>query len=183
MRRFLSILSVSLLLLGIAAAARAGGSWLEPPRERFEPGDVVEFSATVTIGQHGWLEDGPFFAYLRGPEGTATDPVGKLLISEKGSSADVSIGFTLAADIPPGEYRVEACNDPCTTGLEDLVGGVLYVAVDPPDPSADPASQRAYQALAPPPARQTGFDVAWLAVPAALSLTVLVLAGAIRGRN
>jgi hypothetical protein len=44
----------------------AGGSWLTPVRDRYEPGEVVTLVGYVGPGGTlGSVEDGPFFAYLR----------------------------------------------------------------------------------------------------------------------
>lgn len=192
----------------------AGGAWLEPSWERVEAGDHVELSATVSPGAYGWLEHGPYYAYLQGGVygrvttsangGAATDvPLGQLQIEETGTNLTVSIAFNLAHDVPPGEYWIMVCNDPCTTGLGDLIGGVIYVGMDPSIPvnAADPppaaaatgiaaTSQSPAQrtlslrlGLAPSPNRPTQLSPLWIGISAALGGAVLLAALVSRQRG
>ena len=172
-------------------------------------------STRVSRGQLGWIEDGPFQVYLSGENygatvyeafgGAVTDvSLGELIISPSGDHADVSIEFALPGDVPRGEYRVVVCNEPCTTGLGDLIGGILYVGLDPgPDPRTvagigqpveasvlgalaltetgevvSKATSPAYQALVPHRSPPAGLSAAWMVVSAglaALALGILVL--------
>ena len=137
------------VLLG-ALPAMAGGSWIDPYHESYEAGDTVTMRGTISTGQLGWIEDGPFYAYLRvdpdavesdpdhpdqWPNVHATDvPLGELHMSSAGRSGlDISITFALPEDLPDGEYWVVYCNDPCTTGIGDLIGGVVYVGITAED--------------------------------------------------
>jgi len=211
-----------MLLVGIATAftiisiapAGAGGSWLDPSWVRVEVGDRIELSGSVSHGQLGWINDGPFYAYLQGETygqviaggagGGSTDvPLGELTINSQSNHLVVSIEFTLEDDVPPGEYWIVICNDPCTTGLGDLIGGVLYVGVDPPpveeevtavspEPRGISASsiaviadddnaatlQRsiAYMALSPHPDRSSGLSPMWIVISMAMAGTVLLTA-------
>lgn len=178
-------------------------------------------TADVSHGQSGWVEDGPFYAYLSGAAfgttvsegrgGWATDVLlGELEISERSHNARVAIDFTLPDGMPPGEYTVGVCNDPCTTGLGDLIGGSLYVGVDPPPfaeeittTQGDPveasiagaaivaqtidtppkANSSAYRSLAPHRSRPSGLSAAWVATSAGLAAMVLGLAVASRQRS
>jgi hypothetical protein len=130
-----------------AAPARAGGSWLDPVADRYDAGDVATLVGYVGRGPLGWVDDGPFFAYLRaGDVGSLAQPgfsdqglpVGRLEVDPLGgpdaSVLRVSLALRLPSTLPPGSYGVAYCNDPCTTGLGDLVGGRLSVGVDPPTP-------------------------------------------------
>lgn len=92
-------------------------------------------------GQLGWVEDGPFFAYLVAGDITLwaehrlpTDHValGPLSIQARGRALRVSISFPVPHHLAAGLYTVTYCNDPCTTGLGDLIGGSVAVGVDPP---------------------------------------------------
>ncbi len=210
--------AVATLLVISVTPALAGGSWLEPSWERVEPGDHVELSGEVFHGALGWLDDGPFFAYLSGSEhgltidegkrGPTTDvPLGPLLIDQRNNRLNVSVDFELDSDIQPGEYWVLVCNDPCTTGLGDLVGGILYVGVDPPpleeeltdvapeqpelstaslaivSKTADePRQQRSsrYLALGPYPDRPSPMSPLWIGISMAIAGSVLVGALVIR---
>ena len=205
------------------APAHAGGSWLEPTWVRVEAGDQLSLSGDVSPGQLGWVGDGPYFAYLSGETygttieegrgGNKTDVLlGQLTIEASDGWATVSIDITIPEDTPPGEYWVNACNDPCTTGFGDLIGAVLYVTMDPPDsgvadadlelaPTAtsaptttvavlganaggEPKTPRATSlALAPHPSRSTGLKAVWVAISASIGLAVLAFALAERQRG
>ncbi len=181
-------------------AANAGGSWLEPSWKRVEPGDELTLSATVDRGALGWVDDGPFFAYLRGETfgagttegygGAATDVVlGELEIANGSQRLEVSVDVVIPTDTPPGEYTISICNDPCTTGLGDLVGGALYVGIDPPTDDASAVgvvletrttpitnSVHNYLPLPPSPNRPTGVSPLWVGFSAALGGAVLMAA-------
>jgi hypothetical protein len=45
-----------------------------------------------------------------------------------------SVTFELPAELPPGNYQLALCNDPCTSGLEPLWPDTLHVGVDPEFP-------------------------------------------------
>ena len=108
----------------------------------------MTLAGEVSPGQLGWVEDGPFFAYLRvDPRAVAADParstswpaihetdlpLGPLTVIDNGPARllDVSITVEVPAGLEPGIYDVVYCNDPCTTGLGDLIGGLLFVGVD-----------------------------------------------------
>ncbi len=194
------------------APASAGSSWLDPSWERVEAGDHIELSGTVHQGQLGWINDGPFYAYLSGTTygqivdqgngGTSTDvPVGQLQAKERQGRLSVSIDFTLPDDVPAGEYWILVCNDPCTTGLGNLIGGVLYVGMDPPplekevtsvspqEPEIsaasvavltddEPALQRSssYMALGPYPDRSSQLSPLWIGISVAIAGSVLLAA-------
>jgi hypothetical protein len=138
-------LAVGATVLTILTAAPAGasGSWLEPNWVRVEAGDRISLSGDVSPGQLGWVEDGPYFAYLSGATygitidegigGNQTDvPLGELSIDTTAGGARVAVTFSLPDDAPPGEYWVNFCNDPCQKGFGDLIGSILYVGMDPP---------------------------------------------------
>lgn len=126
--------------LGSVAPASAGGSYLAPVRDRYEPGDVATLIGYTAGGQLGWVQDGPFYAYLVAGDITLwaerrlpTDHValGPLSIAERGRGLRVSISFPVPPHLAAGLYTVTYCNDPCTTGLGDLIGGSVAVGVDP----------------------------------------------------
>lgn len=138
---------VCVIVLGTAPAS-AGGSWFEPARDRYEPGEAATVVGYTGGGQLGWIEDGPFYAYLTpDPSGgarggglldTSDIPLGLLLLQETGRGGYLSlraaITFTVPPDLAPGEYGFAICNDPCTTGLGDFIGGSVWVGMDPPSP-------------------------------------------------
>lgn len=128
------------------APAVAGGSWLEPERDRYEPGEMATLSGYVGPGQLGWIEDGPFSAWLRTRNAASTGdswpnagthpgdiPLGPLRIEETGQrgyrSLRVSISFTIPAHLAPGAYEVVYCNEGCKTGIGDLIGGTVWVGI------------------------------------------------------
>jgi hypothetical protein len=134
-----------------AGPAVAGGSWLSPVRDRYEPGDSVTLVGYVgAAGSLGSIDDGPFLAYLRRPEAANDLPVapftplptdlrlGHLTVEPTGradyTAYRVSIQFRLPSDLPPGRYSVSYCNATCTKGLTDLIGGVIFVGIDPDHP-------------------------------------------------
>lgn len=163
-------------------------------------------SGDFSRGAYGWIDDGPFFTYLQGEAygrvtasgngGATTDvPLGPLQIDGTGSNLTASISFNLAHDVPPGEYWVMVCNDPCTTGIGDLIGGVIYVGINPPTSEDDQGTtatatagiastpeQPAEKALslrlglAPSPARPDQMSPIWIGISAALGGAVLLTA-------
>jgi hypothetical protein len=154
-RRAAAAATVSLLAVMFAATpAVAGGSWFETTKEQYEPGDTVTIVGHTTGGQLGWIEDGPFYGYLRvtppGPDVAGwpvvapTDlPLGPLQLDRTGRNGwrlRATISFELPRDLAPGAYDFVYCNDPCTTGLGDLIGGTVYVGIAPPHAASEPAT-------------------------------------------
>jgi hypothetical protein len=212
-RSLLAVVAAGFVALP-AGAALAGGSWLEPSWVRVEPGDEMTLTATVSRGQLGWVDDRPFYAYLQGDEygvvtasgfgGTATDVMlGLLEITTGSPNLAVSVDVVVPANTPRGEYQVTVCNDPCTTGLGDLIGAVLFVGIDPPPPedstfagtttvaaiavvetstTVAPDPPRTYVALAPINDRSTTISPLWVGFSAALGGAVLLTALITRNR-
>lgn len=178
--------------MGIASAFTEG-SFLEPAWIRVDAGEAIELNAQVSRAGDGWLEDGPFFAYLSSDslaEGADTGtPVGELDIDTIGDSARVRLTVVIPENTPPGQYRVAVCNDPCTSGLGDLVGGVLFVGMDPPTtgdeptdspgvvavmaPSPSTTTTTIALALAPRTSRPTGLSAVWVAISAGIGAVAL----------
>lgn len=196
------------MAIGVGAV-QAGGTWLDPSDIRVEAGDEVSFEATVDRGALGWVDDGPFFVYLQGDEfgtvvsegygGIATEvPLGELDLGPTTQRLQVSVDITIPEQTPPGEYWITVCNDPCTTGIGDLVGALIYVGMDPPTTeeafaavsavsettatTAPLVASNAYNqsahrmALAPYPARSADMSPMWVGISAALAGAVLVTA-------
>jgi hypothetical protein len=154
--RACGISAIALVTVAVMASpAAAGGSWLSPVRDRYEPGDTATLVGYVGGGGSlGSVEDGPFFAYLRrlevpvpAPNGMelapfvprpSDIPLGRLVVENRGrtdyTAYRVSIQFRLPSDLPPGRYGVIYCNATCTKGLSDLIGGVVFVGRDPEAP-------------------------------------------------
>ncbi|MGH9117603.1 MAG: hypothetical protein ACRD0A_06910, partial [Acidimicrobiales bacterium] len=139
------------LVLGslvLASPAEAGGSWPSPVKDRYEPGEVVTivgYTGVTPAGQYyGWLRVDPDAAYDPHPPPAwpfvhETDlRVGNVVIERTAHGGwatwRASLSFPLPADLTTGEYEVVFCNDPCTQGLGDVVGAVIHVGVDPPNP-------------------------------------------------
>lgn len=133
------------ILLLQAQPAAAGASWLQPARNRSEPGEMVTIVGFTGGGAFGWVEDGPFFGYLLEAdddgvpvEGGFRLDVGELTVAETGRGGYLtlraSISFVLPLDIAPGIYAFDYCNAGCTQRLGDLLGGNVNVGVDPEFP-------------------------------------------------
>jgi hypothetical protein len=139
----------------MAVPAAAGGSWLRPVRDRYEPGEMVTLVGYVGPGGTlGSVEDGPFFAHLRRLDVPLTAPnelamapftpqpsdlpIGQLLVQGTGRGGSlayrVTIEFQLPGSLAAGRYGVIYCNSTCTKGLSDLIGGVVFVGRDPDFP-------------------------------------------------
>jgi hypothetical protein len=194
-------MGIASLLIGSSAFAAAGGSQFEPNAVRVEPGDTVELTARVSRDMSGWVEDGPFYAYLHGDSygrtlvsqagGSSSDvPIGVVSIDEGSTDAAVVLEAALPNDVPPGEYQITVCNDPCTTGLGDLTGGLLYIGTEPArnaaasivSGSGDNPTLETYLAVAPHPTRRTGLSASWIAMSAGLAILVLAVSFAGRDR-
>ncbi|HEX2119003.1 MAG TPA: hypothetical protein VHF91_07455 [Acidimicrobiales bacterium] len=135
------------LLVGLLAGpgtAMAGGGRLSPVQDRYDAGGVA-----TLVGYTGGpaldpeLLDVPFYAYLR-PIDDGNRPalddtgryVGELVLAETGHGGylqlRVSISFEVPDDLPPGEYELTYCDDPCTGRfLGDLIPSPLSIGVDP----------------------------------------------------
>lgn len=134
-------LLVALLALG-SSTASAGGGYLAPVQERYEPGQ----EATLVGYTQRPVPDEAFYAYLR-PAGDGTVPalddsaryVGELVVRETAHRDylryRVSITFTVPATLAAGEYEVTYCDDPCTgLFLGDLVPSPVSIGVSPARP-------------------------------------------------
>jgi hypothetical protein len=148
---FMSALALTAVAMAADPAA-AGGSFLTPVRDRYEPGDAVTLVGYAgPSGSLGSLEDGPFFAYLRRMDDALQAPtmapfapqptdlkLGQLVVEPTGradyAAYRASITFGLPADLPVGRYGVAYCDSTCTKGLTDLIGGVIFVGRDPDGP-------------------------------------------------
>ena len=128
-------------ILVAVAPATAGGSHLAPVRDRYERGEVATLVGYTSGGQLGWIQDGPFFAYLAAGDVTLwasrrlppdAAALGPLSVQARGRTLRVSVSFPVPEHLAAGVYTVTYCNDPCTTGLGDLIGGSVAVGVDPP---------------------------------------------------
>ena len=151
-----TLLTLALVALVMAVdPAAAGGSHISPVRDRYEPGETATLVGYVGPGGTlGSVEDGPFFAYLRRLDVPLTVPnelsmapftpqasdlrLGQLAVQSTGRPGylayRVSIQFRLPSGLSAGRYGVIHCNSTCTRGLSDLIGGVIFVGIDPDAP-------------------------------------------------
>jgi hypothetical protein len=137
-------LIAGMVMAGVVAAggpAAAGGSWLEPDRPSYAPGDPGMAGGVFGDGSYeGTVEDGPFFLYMvpgyrylprNGSIPDWAELLGPLTIKRatgKYCCWVASAAFTVP-DVPPGRYTLDYCNEPCTLdGIGDLVGGTFMVA-------------------------------------------------------
>jgi hypothetical protein len=168
MRACLVLVSYASVVVAFVTPAYAGGSWIAPVLDTYSPGDAATLVGYVGRGELGWVEDGPFPAWLRTQSATAICcpggegfpqpgtapgdvPVGFLSVEETGQAGllalRVSLSFVVPASLAPNAYQVVYCNVDCTTGLGDLAGGTIYVDVAPPAaiPRSWPADDPAWQ--------------------------------------
>jgi hypothetical protein len=142
-------------------AAAGGGDFLEPARDRYEPGQTVTmigYGVSYADPEATWRRE-PYYGYLRAadPGGTAHFPdrsfpglrVGRVTVQEVAPHGDrdlrVSLEFSLPGELPPGMYLVTVCTDECATTLGWFIDSAVYVGIDPPErvvrswPLTDPA--------------------------------------------
>lgn len=141
----------SLLILGLwlATQAGAGGSWLDPVLDRYEPGDRVTLVGYTGGGAYG-LADVAYFGYIVDrvdaeylPISDDFEPisVGQIDLARTGHGGYLSyraaITFAVPEDFDVGIYRFDYCNrsdGPCSTDdgrFGDLIGAYFHVGVDP----------------------------------------------------
>lgn len=144
---------VLLLVLGSAAPAGAGGSNWEFDAQRYQPGDRAFAWASVAWEHNddlGTPGDGPYGAWLWrfDPTATANHPYGTIP-DDAIRVADVVISLEpydaggvrfgphhatvefVVPGVPPGQYELLHCNDPCTTTLGDITFGSFQVVGTP----------------------------------------------------
>jgi len=177
-RRGLALVAgvVAVVLATSAPPASAGGSPIQPARDRYEPGETVTMVGYTGSGDPMAV---PLEAYRSArPIGAGRTgervPLGPLTIQETSrtdaSRYRVAISFTLPTSAPPGQYEVGFDG-----ALGDLMGWSVWVGVDPPRPlirywpADDPALQGADASVplspvspttmpAPPPTTATSTD-------------------------
>ena len=144
------MLAACTLALAGAVPAHAGGSNLQFERDHYEPGERAVATGGFGPGccDRGWLEDGPYYAWLvpsdetQQAEATLPNdviPIGEVHLSQEPYQVNGQTYFRNIAtvefdvpDVPPGRYWVAHCNDPCTKELGDITGGLLQVGAPPP---------------------------------------------------
>jgi hypothetical protein len=133
-----------------AAAGAGGGDFMDPARDRYEPGQTVTmigYGVAYADPEATWRHE-PFYGYLRAgdPDPAAPFPgrsgafpglrVGTVTVQEvppdDGRDLRVSIEFSLPDDLPPGMYLVGACTAGCARDLGWFLPSELWVGIDPP---------------------------------------------------
>jgi hypothetical protein len=133
---------VVVMLLGTLAmttpAAADGGAYLEFDKTYYVAGDHAVAIAYVLIpkNQAAILDLGPFYAYALPPsarlrEGRAIPggavSLGMVTLGSRGKNTQLDLGFTMPA-LPPGDYSVEICNNPCTiSGFREPLEGFFTI--------------------------------------------------------
>lgn len=134
-------MGITIVALAIPATGAAGGG------ATFDFGsDYLVIGQTVTGRTEVWLErtteleDGPFNAYLVPPRAQFLErglPHGATWLApisfdpRPGPYATATVSFQVPP-VPPGDYSLLVCNDPCTdTVVGDLVGGWFSIAASP----------------------------------------------------
>ena len=145
LRLAIGLVVVMLVGLGVSPPVSAGGNWFDPVKDRYEPGEEVTLVGYTGGGLYGWVDDGPFFGFLmNSTEAGDIDfdgmrlPLGEIELEETGRSGYLSlrasIKFLLPEDLEPGLYWFDYCNTDCSERLGDLIGGLIYVGIDPDYP-------------------------------------------------
>ena len=130
--------------------AAGGGDFLEPARDRYEPGQTVTmigYGVSYADPEATWRRE-PYYGYLRAgdPDPAAPFPgragafpglrVGTVTVQEvppdDGRDLRVSIEFSLPDDLPPGAYLVGVCTDGCARDLGWFLPSEMWVGIDPP---------------------------------------------------
>jgi hypothetical protein len=149
----------ALVCLGPSRPAGAGGSWLSPVEDRYEPGEqaTIVGYAEGPESTSGTLAGAPYFGYLRvdptdAYRGMGEDDahttwpfihptdvrLGPVIIERAATEGwagwRIALDFAVPKDLTPGAYEVVICNDPCTQGFGDVIGATVFVGVDPATP-------------------------------------------------
>lgn len=135
----LVLVAAAVLGVGGTTSAHAKEGALQPVRDRYEPGQVATFVGyVVRAAESGWVEDGPFYGFLR--EGETALPLGELSLQPAAGLPEgppvvrVQARFTVPPQLEPGHYELFFCNDPCVRSIGALAGASLNVGVDPVQP-------------------------------------------------
>lgn len=179
--RRLTLATVALVAataLSAPPASAGGGEWLIPVLDRYSPGETATLVAYTAPGNEGWVDDGPYQAflrvdrdeqpppgqeYLRPGEASSDIPLGPLVLQETGRGGNLSLRVAITFTVPdlaPDGYDVMYANDD-GTWLGQVVGGYLPIDVDSPEgwplawPADDPARAGAAADVPLPPAPPT----------------------------
>lgn len=133
MRVFRFVVLVAALVVAIAPAASAGGTWMDTPDQYVEPGEQVEFVGYVAAEN---ADDGPWYAYLN--IGGAIVALGPVTIETTGLGGYLShrvyLAFSVPSTMTTGSYGISVqngteYNENRTEFLGDLIGAVVEVGM------------------------------------------------------
>lgn len=146
MRRLWALVVGLAVLTVSAGTASAGGAWFSFEERYYRVGDEVVGTVVTHGGTLGWVEDGPFYAYLLPGEVTRVPAfsairLGPVELEDAGNGGVRATVAFVMPDVPSGEYFVGYCNDPCTEGLGDIIGGYVRV-LGAPAPRLAPVLRR-----------------------------------------
>lgn len=137
-------IKMGLLLLAVALGwlvpghAAAGGAWMAPVADRYEPGDIATMVGYFERGTDGaerpvFITALPYDDQWNLPDDVDRIPVGTLLAQRTGHGGYLSYRAVTRFQVPehlvPGVYEVSYDWD--NGFLGDLIGGSIYVGVDP----------------------------------------------------
>jgi hypothetical protein len=135
----LLVAAAAVLAVGGTSPAGAKEGPVQPVRDRYEPGEVATFVGyTSRSAESGWVEDGPFYAYLQA--GETVLPLGEISVEPTAGLPEgtpvvrVQARFTVPPQLEPGHFALFFCNDPCVRSIGALAGATLNVGVDPVQP-------------------------------------------------
>lgn len=196
MRKLIIATGAVTIWLLIPTPVHAGGSvWHFEGYHR--PGDVVDASTTAAWGHDpglGTPADGPFLLYLVPADsepdtflGIPAEPllVGSVHIDQSHRTPGTSTTALATAhfeipSVPPGEYQIVHCNEPCTTTLGDIIGGwgLRVIGGDrgrPPEQvDADVRSSLGLEPIELAPANGGRLQLAWMAASGAVTAFMVV---------
>jgi hypothetical protein len=146
MKRLVAFVAL-LAAVSSAGPAAAGGSSFSYDRASYRPGEQASaWSTAYDLEQ--FLRDGPFAAWIvpvddhawgEVPDGAVF--VGRIVPhagpyepSNVISPNHLTLDFTVP-DLPPGEYTMVDCNQPCTTSIQEVTWGGSFRIVAPRTPT------------------------------------------------
>jgi hypothetical protein len=129
----------------VAEPAAAGGSWLSPVRDRYEPGETATLVGYVGPGGTlGTVEDGPFFAYLRRLDAPLTVPNDLAMAPFAPQASDLRLGELAVQNtgrpVPrvPRQHPVPVAKRPASRSLRsDLLQRDVHEGTQRPDRRRD----------------------------------------------
>jgi hypothetical protein len=126
--------------LGVPATqAEAGGATFSFHNRWFAAGQIVVGKTQFDLASNeaGRVFDGPYFAYLLRGERWIEPPhlprdairVGQVEMSRAANGFWWASVRFVVPKVPPGQYMVSLCNDPCrSSNVGDLVGAWIFIA-------------------------------------------------------